>query len=160
MSTDIPEPFVKPAPEPDPTPTPSTSSPTLPADGWDQQPVGHVDILIGDVTLRLFCWAHNAVHTLTAEQVERAVYALGGMAVDMRSEKIAHAGTPSAHVADYLAPPDCLYEVLGSARLRSAGYRELVEQGCQGRAESGEHVCPAGCAAPDPCSTCGRPVDL
>lgn len=138
MSTEIPEPFVQ--------------TPVLPAEGWNQQPVGTVEVSIGVVRLRLFCWPHNCVHTLAAEQVEQLVYTLGVMAVDQRSAHLAYQLLGLAD-DDYLATPDCPLTVLRLGHDAEA-YAEHVEQGVDARAESQEFVCGDPHTDPGWCPLC------
>lgn len=71
-------------------------------------------------TVTLYCWPHKANHTLPADDVERIVYALGGIAVDAR-------GTEPIG-CDPMPQPDCPLSLLRLAD-DSEGYAEHVEQG-------------------------------
>lgn len=99
-----------------------TSVVAYPGDGhtWQQNPV---------LVIRLYCWAHQAVHELPIEDVEKLVYAL------QAAEKTAwQAGADDPRMGHLCArdPMDCPFEIRKWAE-DSELFAEHVEQGSASR---------------------------
>lgn len=90
------------------------------------------------MALRLWCFKHQAAHVIRAGDVERILYALGGMVQDVRMER----DLARTMVAESSPPPDadytseCPLVVLDSTH-DIDGFFELVLDGVEGRETAG-----------------------
>jgi hypothetical protein len=87
------------------------------------------------VTVRLYCWVHDANHLLDLPDVERVVYALGAELVDAWNSGAA--GSDNG-----IEGPYCWLDVLSSSRdeFRDGGYAGEVGQGVSSRAAARDMV--------------------